>query len=231
MADEQANDPVLTELQRYEASGELLPGSAESLAAAWRPMIGGLPAPRVAEEVASRLATPFGQRHRDPEFPGYRNDDGTTPSLLRIELQRRSDMLAEGAVDTLAKSWGSSLNHMPPARIAAEVVSRLSSRENNAYLLNPVMPPHGEVVVATRLHDHFGDVVKNCTASAFAWRHDGLDRLDEAQFVRTVSKRLTLGAAAKDHTCDGLPLPADDDRLSYQRPAGKPSKIDTKFRL
>jgi hypothetical protein len=233
MADEQANDPVYTELRRYETTGEILPGSAESLAAAWRSQLGGLPAPRLAEEVRKRLDSGLGSRHRDPEFPGFRRDDGTPPSPCRIELMRRADMLRDGAVDALAKSLGAQLNHLPAPRIAAEVVSRLSRRDMNAYLRNPIPPPHGEIVVASRLHDHFPEI-KNCTATAYAWRNDDLDRLDEAQFVRTVARRLTLGAAAKGHTRGDLTLAGDDERLTYSRPAGEPAKPDTgnvKFRL
>lgn len=222
-------DPVFAELAMYEATGELLPGSAQVLSQAWSGLR-NLPPERLAEEVANRLAEDtasgtmpgldrrttsavqtLASQHRNPE---YRGNPDAAP--VRQALARRLGLLRDGAVDELTLKWGSELNHLSPGQIAAGVVKRLADPANGQYLKHTPAVPAWQQRFARIVGEHFPEV-ENASAFAAVHAKDFITTSDERQVVRAIATRLTLGANA--HFLTGrTTLSKGDPRTTYNPP-------------
>lgn len=163
MSEESENqtDPILRELQRYEAGGEIVPGSAAILHNTLKTGLQGRPPEVVAETIARRMEYPGNARYRNPEYVERTAPNGAPASELRTILHRYSDMLQPGMADDLASRWAADLARYSGPRLAQEVVKRLHSRDSNPYLATPIPPTRGEAVVMDLLAQHFGDVPHN----------------------------------------------------------------------
>lgn len=114
---------VRAEIEKYEASGELVTGSAATLAGLWKSTLGALAPGALAEGVAKNLGLPGIQRFRNPEYAPPRLPNGSEASPLRRELARRG--LPEAEVEALVGQWGVDLGGITGPRLAGLVADRL----------------------------------------------------------------------------------------------------------
>lgn len=226
------NERVLAELKTYEATGELVNGSAERLAQMWSGALGNLSPERLAERVREQLESDFAKRYANPE---YQAPTGPSSPLRRV-LRRIAPELAggESAIDELVESWAVDMAGRTEAKIAGEVRKRLLSREYRDVARNPAPLPMGEVRLASILREHFGSTLGETQVQRLAREESlKLGHMQAHEVVRAVARSLRIPAVATKAGLDS-PLAADDWRLTathrdvvdpmpYRREAGAKS--------
>jgi hypothetical protein len=191
---------VLAEFRRH--ADKLIPGAPEALARQMK-FLQQLGATALAGKVAGVVDGPLGELHRNPAYEPCK----VTP--FRDALERRADLLRDGALEELEVAWGPDFSYYAPDRVAEELARRLAQRDNQQYLRSPDIPTH-ELSLQHVLHAHFRGEMPTDAIERFAReRSTRLMGKPEAEVVRYVADCLKSPVIAGSYGAKTV-HPSDD---------------------